>query len=350
MEISKQLASQIVKAVYDVVKNDINFINPSGIIIGSTNQKRLGTFHEAGYQAVITGTPILVDDNHTFEGTQNGLNYPIFLESSPIAAIGITGNPAQLKQFGFLITKITEVFLKEQQLNEELLSETRSLHYLVTSLIYGHIQSQQQLDKLLVKYNIDTSAEYAALSIKILDTALEPKLRFYFSNMGCQLSVYLYPNEWVVLFNQETFSHFSVEAFQKQFEGQLCAGMGSFGSLHQICQSYQNALTACTHAQRLRITFCNSEEISIEYILESLPQNIQHTYAEHMLTNLNDKELQLLKIYFRCNLSLTDTAASLFIHKNTLQYQLNRIAEKSGLNPRIFQDAFLLQFALLCKD
>ena len=69
-----------------------------------------------------------------------------------------------------------------------------------------------------------------------------------------------------------------------------------------------------------------------------------------MLTALNEKDLLLLKKYFTCNLSLADTADALFIHKNTLQYQLNRITEKSGLNPRIFQDAFLLQFALLCKD
>ncbi|MRN26850.1 hypothetical protein EAI30_19880, partial [Romboutsia ilealis] len=48
MELSRQLASQIVNAVYEVVKNDINLINAFGIIIGSTNPQRIGTFHEAG--------------------------------------------------------------------------------------------------------------------------------------------------------------------------------------------------------------------------------------------------------------------------------------------------------------
>ena len=128
MELSKQLAAQIVNAVYEVVENDINLINTSGIIIGSTNPRRIGTFHEAGCEAVKTGTPIFVDNGHTFKGAQNGINYPIFLDGHPVAAIGITGNPNELKQFGFLITKITEVFLKEQQLNKELLSENRSLH------------------------------------------------------------------------------------------------------------------------------------------------------------------------------------------------------------------------------
>lgn len=348
MEISKQLASQIVHAVYDVVGNNINFINPSGVIIGSTDAARIGTFHEAGRQALETGVPVIADDNHTFMGTRKGINYPIFLDSVPIAAIGITGIPEELQQFGFLITKITEVFLKEQKLNEELLSETRSLQYLITSLIYDNIQNQKQLDQLFDHYKVDFHGEYAALSIKMLDTTLEPALRFYFSSIGCQLSLYLYPNEWVVLFDKESFTRFSSEEFSLRFKEQLCAGMGTFGSLYQLHQSYSNALSARGHALQLNRTFYTIEDISMDFILDSLPENIQKLYACHLLSTLNEKEKHLLKQYFIYNLSLADTASALFIHKNTLQYQLNRIAEKTGLNPRLFQDAFLLQFAILC--
>lgn len=348
MEISKQLASQIVHAVHDVVGNDINFINPSGIIIGSTDTRRIGTFHEAGRQALESGVPVIADDDHTFSGTRKGINYPIFLDSVPMATIGISGVPEKMKQFGFLITKITEVFLKEQKLNEELLSETRSLQYLITSLIYDNIQNQKQLDQLLSHYKVDMQSEYAALSIKLLDATLEPSLRFYFSNIGCLLSLYLYPNEWVVLFDKESFARFSPAEFTCRFKEHLCAGMGSFGPVYQLHQSYRSALSARRHALQLNHTFCSIEDISMDFILESLPENIQALYANHLLKSLNEKELHLLKTYLTCNLSLTDTANALFIHKNTLQYQLNRITEKSSLNPRLFQDAFLLQFALLC--
>ena len=36
----------------------------------------------------------------------------------------------------------------------------------------------------------------------------------------------------------------------------------------------------------------------------------------------------------------------LFIHKNTLQYKLNHIFRKSGLNPRAFKDAVMLYLGL----
>lgn len=348
MELSKQLASQIVNAIFEVVGNDINFINASGIIIGSTNPQRIGTFHEAGFQAVQTGVPVTVGEDHVFRGAQNGINYPIFLDGKPIAVIGITGNPDELKKFGFLITKITEVFLKEQQLGEEFLSETRSLHYLITSLIYGNVRNQKQLETLFEKYHIEPSQEYAALSIKMEDTALEPSLRFYFTGLGCRLSTYLYPNEWIVIFDRETYLHFSPDEFRARYKDRLYSGMGPFVPLYQLDQSYQNALTARRHARQIHAVFCNNEDISLEFVLENLPVHIQKLYSEHVLRPLNEKELHILKTYFNSNLSLKDTSELLFIHKNTLQYQLDRIAEKTGLNPRIFQDAFLLQFALYC--
>ena len=349
MELSRQLASQIVKAVYEVVGNDINLINASGIIIGSTDSKRIGTFHEAGCEAIRRGTPVFVGDGHDFKGARNGINYPIFLEGTPVAVIGITGNPDDLKQFGFLITKITEVFLKEQQLNEELLSENRSIHFLITSLIYDNVQNQKQLDILLEKYEIDSSKEYAVLSIKMKDTTLEPSLRFYFSAISCRLSVYLYPKEWVGVFDRETWQGFSPDEFGSKYKDRVHAGMGPFGPLYQLSQSYHSAQTARRHARQLNTVFCSIDDISIEFVLESLPDQIQKLYAGRILSSLNDKELKILNIYFSCNLSLKDASEALFIHKNTLQYQLDRITEKTGLNPRLFQDAFLLQFALFCN-
>jgi carbohydrate diacid regulator len=349
MELSKQIAEQIVKAVYEVVGNDINLINASGLIIGSTDPNRVGTFHEAGYAAVESGKPVYVDKQHHFQGARSGINYPIFLEGVPIAAIGITGSPAKLEQFGFLITKITEVFLKEQLLNEELLSENRSLHYLITSLIYDHTPSSKQLDILLKKYTIDSTKDYAVLSVKMQDNSLEQSLRFYFSDLGCRLSAYLYPNEWVVIFDKETYSLFSPQQFSSKYKGTLFAGMGPFCSLYQLSQSYHSSLIARRHAEQLKYTFCNIEDISLEYVLESLPQNIQKLYCDHILNALSEKEIQLMKVYFANNLSLKRTSEILFIHKNTLQYQLDKITKKTGLNPRVFQNAFLLQFALLCR-
>ena len=45
-------------------------------------------------------------------------------------------------------------------------------------------------------------------------------------------------------------------------------------------------------------------------------------------------------------MSLKNAADALFIHKNTLQYQLDRVRDMTGLDPRNFQDAVSLYIAL----
>ena len=45
-------------------------------------------------------------------------------------------------------------------------------------------------------------------------------------------------------------------------------------------------------------------------------------------------------------MSLKQTAEELYVHKNTLQYRLERIYEKSGFNPRKFNESVILYLAI----
>ena len=52
--------------------------------------------------------------------------------------------------------------------------------------------------------------------------------------------------------------------------------------------------------------------------------------------------IHLLRSYVENNRSIARTAEELFIHKNTVQTQLNRIYERTGYNPRDSKDLTLL--------
>ena len=60
--INQDTAQQIVSAVKDVCGYDINYISTSGVIIASTNEKRIGDFHEAGYMAARSQETLEVAD------------------------------------------------------------------------------------------------------------------------------------------------------------------------------------------------------------------------------------------------------------------------------------------------
>lgn len=59
--------------------------------------------------------------------------------------------------------------------------------------------------------------------------------------------------------------------------------------------------------------------------------------------------LETLECYFESDLSLSKTAKKLKIHRNTLVYRLERIGIITNLDPRIFNDAFQLQLALIME-
>ena len=68
-KIDRTLAAQVVNTVKDVCGRDVNFINQSGIIFSSTDPERIGTFHEIGHQAALTGEPMTIFMAHAWAST-----------------------------------------------------------------------------------------------------------------------------------------------------------------------------------------------------------------------------------------------------------------------------------------
>ena len=53
MEISKELAQSIVVEMKKIIDKDLNFIDSNGIIIASTDETRIGTYHAGGKQVIL---------------------------------------------------------------------------------------------------------------------------------------------------------------------------------------------------------------------------------------------------------------------------------------------------------
>jgi carbohydrate diacid regulator len=72
-------------------------------------------------------------------------------------------------------------------------------------------------------------------------------------------------------------------------------------------------------------------------------------FSRELLEKLgeNDGIIQTLESFFHNNMGLTQTADQLGIHRNTLVYRLDRIAETLSLDPRNFDDAVQIKLAIL---
>ena len=114
-----------------------------------------------------------------------------------------------------------------------------------------------------------------------------------------------------------------------------------------LCSS---ARTALRNIEGTEQSFVSFDDLTLELIISSADKTSREEFLRKTVSRLSEDDLKITEAYFSGDMSLADTAGKLFIHKNTLQYKLNHIHEKSGLNPRRFQDAVLLYLALRIRD
>ena len=126
----------------------------------------------------------------------------------------------------------------------------------------------------------------------------------------------------------------------------LSIAVGKKCQLFQLSLSYQSALTALKYCRSSENGIAFFDDMTLEILLSSISEQEKNAYLQKTISVLSDEERNLLQTYFEANMSLLGTSQKLFLHKNTVQYKLNHIYQKCGLNPRVFKDAVLLYLAL----
>lgn len=77
---------------------------------------------------------------------------------------------------------------------------------------------------------------------------------------------------------------------------------------------------------------------------QELSRNILQEYMD------DEETLDMLETFVHCNLNISETAKELHMHRNSLQYRLDRLFEKTGLDVRQFRQAMTVYLAMLAKD
>lgn len=350
--ISISLAQQIVDSVKHIVGKDINIINQKGIIIASTDSSRIGTFHEAGFSVINSSSSKIVEDEQTYTGSKKGINYPIRVNDKTVAVIGITGNPSELNKYGFLITKITEVFIKEQQLEYQYKTRQQLIRYAITSLISNDPSDSRKLIEIL---NMDSQTKYAVMVLYHNSnshsenlSSIDAPLEGIFHQFDSILHTYIYPNEYIALLDESQYRTImkNCKDFEHHYGSYLKTGIGPLESISCLPASYHYAKLALDFAVKNKQTLVFYEKNDLFLLLECMDDKIKAYYSDKILSKLDLEEIKFLKVYFQNNTSLKETANKLFLHPNTVQYRLNKIAEKTSLDARSFHDAVLFYLAI----
>ena len=368
--ISHTLAQQIVNTIKDVCSYDINFINSSGTIIASTNSARIGAFHEIGRKAAVTGTTIEVAESDNFTGTRQGINMPLYHEDRLLAVIGITGSPEKVRKYAFLAQRITSLLIREQELGQYSRHQADKKQFVISSLLHGDTQNPEYLLKCLKEFQIDPDTPKRLILIHTYPAASgqnytdsvsgsvlsEHQIQNFFKTAGITLYTFRYPGDYLAVADNSGFSALSgtLHNFAKKPADTLTIAVGRSVSLYQLGLSLttaETALRSLSFHQPSTDNICAEnyavfDDLTLEIVLSSVSPEDREEFSGKTIRQLSSDEKELLRTYFSLEMSLADTAEKLFLHKNTLQYKLNHIYKKCGLNPRKFRDAVLLYLAL----
>lgn len=354
--VDKKLAQQIVYSVKEVCEKDINFINEKGMIYASTDEERINTYHEIGFQAARSRQIIEVSNNKGFEGTLKGVNIPIMHNGEFIAVIGITGEPEEVRKYANLAEKITRLFLAEQDIFQNRRNQEDRRRHIIRALLRGEIGNHDYMMQELKDFKIDTASEKRAICIRVNSrykatniSMLETKIYQMFHNTGIVLYTYEYPNMFYAMIddNQLERNKEILEKFAFSYKEILMITVGAKESVYRLKESVETASAALNTSPSNEGKVIFYDQLTLELLLGSVKKQQCEKYIDKTLCNLTEDEIEILKIYFEEGKSLSATGKRLFLHKNSLQYKLNHIAEKCGYNPREYHDSVLLYLAVV---
>lgn len=357
MIIKPELAQQIVDSVKTIVDKNINFIDRKGIIIASTDLNRVGDFHEAGYQAVRLAEVRSVEDDESFKGSRKGVNYPIYYQSQVVAVIGISGEPEEVSKYGFLVSKITEVFIKEQALEMAEMQRDLRINRLISHLI---LEGGEGVEGMAHTLGLSTDKTYSVMLFYIDKRCheqnrpmVEKEVTALLQQHGLNMYSYIYPNAVVLLVDEiqrQRWKQTVSQQFAQQFDSLIHIGISEPDSLYMLQDAYRFARTAAEYAIRNHLFVVSASDMHLETLLASMDTKMQRKFADRHLDCLTEEDQELLVLYYDMDMSLEQTARKMYVHKNTVQYKLNIIAGKLGVSPRKFRHAVELYIALRIRS
>lgn len=375
--LTPELAKYIVNRTMKIIDCNINVMNSHGIIIGSGELERIGELHEGAMLAIAQQRVVTIDNPtaRKLKGVKPGVNFPLKLNNKIVGVIGITGEPTEIIQFGKLVCMSAEMMMEQAELLNELSQNNRLKEEFVLSFIKSDHQAAN-LTEWSRKLNVDLTLPRVVAIIEIdsgqlgIQTAMHELQNIQNELQSITKSklvaikslteiVVLIPalnkfNRWELNDHKEKLEKL-VAHIKESHQVDIRIALGNYfqQGIDKIARSYQTAKTAMiVGKQRLP----NSRNYYYqELILPVLLHGLSHDWqAEELLLPLqklklsdsNGLLLKTLSTWFNHNLQNGHTSKALFIHRNTLEYRLNKIAKLTGLDLLKFDDRVLLYIAL----
>ncbi|MGM8211924.1 PucR family transcriptional regulator [Virgibacillus sp. W0430] len=124
-------------------------------------------------------------------------------------------------------------------------------------------------------------------------------------------------------------------------------------SLHNVSTYYNTmkatAKTVFAHSKLTVITYPEAVPyILMNQVNTSVREQITSGILDEFVADPN--MLQTIQTFFKCNLNVSVTAKEMYMHRNSLQYRIDKFRLKTGIDIQQFDQAQAVYLALLAKE
>jgi carbohydrate diacid regulator len=392
--LTSALAQEIAGDTSDIIGFNVLITDRSGTVIGSGDRRRVGSFHEASVDVVRTLRPATHDaaQARRLRGVRPGITLPIVLDERALGTVGITGSPAQVRRFGLVVKRQTEILLRESVLLRSRLLRERALEDLVRDVAYfdADVVEPDLIAYRAGELGYDLNAPRVAVVVELVvppgsgvsasgdesvaRLALLQTMRTTFT--GAHDIVAAMPSDRFVALHRvaglrpagggpdalRALCGKVVDDIGRRHGLLAAVGIGDVAdSVPALHDSYQDATTALRLGARLVArgdsgpTISSIDDVRVHQVLAAIGHRPRARLVATMAGALRaEPDWPLLRqtvvTWCETGFSLAHAAGALHIHRNTLVYRLNKISKLTGRPVRDHRAALALYLACLADQ
>ncbi|WP_339490844.1 sugar diacid recognition domain-containing protein [Pseudomonas sp. EL_65y_Pfl2_R95] len=337
-ELNHELAQDIVDRAMAILPCNVNVMDSQGLILGSGEKDRIDTRHE-GAQLVLSNRRIVEIDEQaaqSLKGVQQGINLPLMHDDQLIGVLGLSGNPLELRTFAQLVRMTAEMLVDQSHMQTERQWRRQRCDDLIASLLAENGGSKRQIEEahqLGLKPNLSRTPY-------IIEAESEAKADYLQTR---------YSDSWCTPLSPGTLlwccpSNVKIEltAFIDRLNAQgwaitrMVAGAPA-QDLRRLREGCQHAINLLDYGQTVKpdVTILALGQYRMQAVLwarrdDDVVAALMTPLRGIQAKDSNGQLLQTLRSWCAHNGQPQACADALGIHRNSLRYRLERIAELSG--------------------
>lgn len=377
MTLSSKTAQVIVEEISGIIGRRINMMNADGIIIATTDPARLDTFHAAAKKIIDEDLDeIVVYSNTEYPGALQGTNIAVRFQNKPVAVIGVTGPYREVIKYGRMLKKMTEILMLDEYYKQQSDMDERIKNRFLNEWLYGDAESiNRRLEKQGQSLGFDITVPRRVFIFEpvvkeeAFDAPLNPAdvqscIDSAWKTVRTLIrhekhSVFLVSgNELICAVadcsDKQLFSLVRTirNSADKRLPLILAAGLDGRTEDYRLINSArlkaEKALKTCLRSPNKEPRLYDT--INMEIFSGEIPDPVKKEYISRIFKSCSEEEISswitVLDTLYLEEGSISRTADKLFMHKNTLQYRLNKLKKQTGYDPRSIRFSSLFYNAI----